>query len=114
ADAAYKVAAVRAVLYTFLHRHGRSALPAFKVAIDLASSLRNIIDGLGDEGAITGTGQEPLSATCTGPGCGETFADSETSEYLFATRGRMERLLHADGWQTGPVLCPACQQEPAP
>jgi hypothetical protein len=57
--------------------------------------------------------QEPLSAVCTGPDCGEQFADSETSEYLFATRERMERLLYADGWASGPVLCPACQEEAA-
>jgi hypothetical protein len=49
ADAGYKVAAVRAGLYTFLHQYGRSELPAFKVAIDLAVSLRKIVDDLGDE-----------------------------------------------------------------
>jgi hypothetical protein len=49
ADAEYKVAAVRAGLYTFLHRHGRSALPEFEVAIDLAVSLRKIVDDLSDE-----------------------------------------------------------------
>lgn len=46
ADAEYKVAAVRAAVYTFLHQYGRSALPAFKVAVDLAVSLRTIIDDL--------------------------------------------------------------------
>jgi hypothetical protein len=65
--------------------------------------------------AIVGTGEvaqpEPLSATCTGPDCGQMFMDSETGEYLFATRERMERLLHADGWQVDPVLCPPCQPE---
>jgi predicted amidohydrolase len=49
ADAGYKVAAVRAGLYEFLHQYGRSALPAFKVAIDLAVSLRKIIGDLGSE-----------------------------------------------------------------
>jgi hypothetical protein len=51
ADAAYKVAAVRVVLYEFLHQYGRSVLPAFKVALDLASSLRNIIDDLAENDA---------------------------------------------------------------
>jgi hypothetical protein len=55
----------------------------------------------------------PLSAVCTGPDCGEQFADSETSEYLFATRERMEKLLDADGWTADPVLCPACQPDGA-
>lgn len=49
ADAGYKVAAVRAALYTFLHQYGRSELPTFKVAIDLAVSLRKIVDDLGGE-----------------------------------------------------------------
>lgn len=51
ADAAYRLAAARVVLYEFLHQYGRSDLPAFKVALDLASSLRKIIDDLGDEEA---------------------------------------------------------------
>jgi predicted Zn-ribbon and HTH transcriptional regulator len=50
-----------------------------------------------------------LSARCTG--CGEQFADSETDEYLFATRERMERLLDADGWLPDPPLCRACQPD---
>jgi hypothetical protein len=58
--------------------------------------------------------EPPLSAVCTGPDCGETFMDSETDEYLFATRDRMERLLYADGWTADPVLCPACQEEAGP
>jgi hypothetical protein len=58
-----------------------------------------------------GSGGAAHSASCTG--CGERFADSETSEYEFATRERMERLLHADGWTTGPVLCGACQPDGA-
>jgi hypothetical protein len=58
-----------------------------------------------------GEGGAALSAACTGPDCGEQFHDSETGEYLFATRERMERLLYADGWQADPVLCPACQEE---
>ena len=49
ADAKYKVAAVRAAVYTFLHQYGRSELPTFKVAIDLAVSLRRIVDNLGSE-----------------------------------------------------------------
>jgi predicted Zn-ribbon and HTH transcriptional regulator len=53
-----------------------------------------------------------LSASCTG--CGDQFADSETGEYEFATRDRMERLLYADGWSADPVRCPACQPEPSP
>lgn len=61
--------------------------------------------------AIIDTEPEPLSAVCTGPDCGEQFADSETGEYLFATRERMERLLYADGWAASPVLCPACQPD---
>ena len=61
--------------------------------------------------AVIGGEQPALSAACTGPDCGEQFADSETGEYEFATRERMERLLDADGWQADPVLCPACQEE---
>jgi len=53
---------------------------------------------------------DALSAVCTGPDCGERFTDSETGEYEFATRERMEKLLRADGWTTSPVLCPACQE----
>ena len=52
-----------------------------------------------------------LTATCTGPDCGEQFTDSETGEYEFATRERMGKLLRADGWRVDPVLCPACQPE---
>jgi hypothetical protein len=65
--------------------------------------------------AIAGTEEAaPLTAVCTGPDCGDQFADSETSEYEFATRDRMERLLYADGWSADPVLCRACQPEPSP
>lgn len=71
---------------------------------------REMADALGFE--LIG-GEETFSATCTGPDCGERFADSETDEYEFATRERMERLLDADGWQADPVLCPACQPEGA-
>lgn len=52
-----------------------------------------------------------FSAVCTGPDCGEQFTDSETGEYVFATRERMGKLLRADGWRVDPVLCPACQDE---
>lgn len=66
---------------------------------------------------IIGTGPAeaaPFSATCTGQDCGTRFTDSETEESEFATRERMKKLLHADGWQVDPVLCPACQPEEKP
>lgn len=60
---------------------------------------------------IVGDQAPPLTAVCTGPDCGEQFTDSETGEYEFTSRERMEKLLDADGWTAGPVLCPACQEE---
>ena len=45
ADTAYRLAAVKVAVYEFLHQYGRSDLPTFKVALDLAVSLRKIIDG---------------------------------------------------------------------
>lgn len=45
ADTAYRLAAVKVVVYEFLHQYGHSELPTFKVALDLAVSLRKIIDG---------------------------------------------------------------------
>jgi hypothetical protein len=64
--------------------------------------------------AITGSDEAPLTAVCTGPDCGDQFADSETGEYEFASKNRMERLLHADGWTSDPVVCPACQPDETP
>lgn len=52
ADTAYRLAAVKVAVYEFLHQHGRSESPVFKVALDLAVSLRKIIDG--DEGGAPG------------------------------------------------------------
>lgn len=75
----------------------------------LTTHYRHTPEPKNDEGSARE--DPPLSATCTGPDCGEQFADSETGEYLFAARERMERLLYADGWTAGPVLCPACQEE---
>jgi hypothetical protein len=49
ADDGYKVAATRAALHEFLHQYGRSTLPTFKVAVDLAVSLRKIVDDPGSE-----------------------------------------------------------------
>ena len=45
ADTAYRLAAVKVTVYEFLHQYGHSESPVFKVAIDLAVSLRKIIDG---------------------------------------------------------------------
>ena len=62
--------------------------------------------------AVIGSGGASVfSAACTGPDCGERFADSETGEYEVTSRERMNRLLDADGWQADPVLCPGCQPE---
>lgn len=96
---------------------GGPAFPGNAAAACRIAAKRNF-GGFGDvfarlAEAIDGARVAPFSATCTGPDCGEQFTDSETSEYEFATRERMERLLHADGWQADPVLCPACQPEEA-
>jgi len=48
ADTAYRLAAVKVTVYEFLHQYGHSELPAFKVALDLAVSLRKIVDGTGE------------------------------------------------------------------
>ena len=45
ADTAYRLAAVKVAVYEFLHQYGHSSLPSFQVALDLAVSLRKIIDG---------------------------------------------------------------------
>ena len=45
ADTAYRLAAVKVTVYEFLHQYGHSSLPSFQVALDLAVSLRKIIDG---------------------------------------------------------------------
>ena len=61
---------------------------------------------------IIGSG-EGHSATCSG--CGQQYADEETSAYLFTSRETLVRHLDADRWLADPVLCPACQpEEPAP
>jgi hypothetical protein len=61
ADAEYKVAAVRAEVYTFLHQYGRSTSASYQVAIDLASSLRKIVDDLGGDEFAGSTGFSPSS-----------------------------------------------------
>ena len=49
AETAYRLAAAKVAVYEFLHQHGRSESPAFQVALDLAVSLRKIIDGIDEE-----------------------------------------------------------------
>jgi hypothetical protein len=74
ADAEYKVAAARVVLYEFLHQYEQSELSAFRVAIDLASSLRKIIDDLdGEEGS--GLRQRPGDQRLPVPNGGPSMHD---------------------------------------
>jgi len=54
ADAAYRLAAARAAVYEFLHQHGQLASARYAVALDLADTLRRIIDGTEEEGADHG------------------------------------------------------------
>lgn len=78
ADAEYKVAEVRVTLYEFLHQYGQSELPAFKIAIDLASSLRKIIDDLGGEegsGLRQRPGDQRLPVPNDGPSMHDLVAD---------------------------------------
>ena len=49
AETAYRLASVKVAVYEFLHHYGHSELATFKVAIDLAVSLRKIIDGTDEE-----------------------------------------------------------------
>ena len=52
ADTVYRLAAVKVVVYEFLHQYGHSELPTFQVALDLAVSLRKIVEGRDDDEVV--------------------------------------------------------------